>query len=106
MQGKSLVSSAILAKQMGMFSIGAGKQILKKKGSLRLNLRDPFYVMRFNGTTDMNKFTALIHSRWDNRRVILTFTYRFGKNTGQPQQKKPTAAEEEQNRVNVGGSQQ
>jgi len=106
MQGKSLVSSAILAKPMGMFSIGAGKQILKSKGSLRLNLRDPFYIMRFNGTTDMNKFVATIHNRWDNRRIILTFTYRFGKSGNQQQRKKPTAAEEEQNRVNVGGQQQ
>ncbi|HVX50698.1 MAG TPA: TonB-dependent receptor [Chitinophagaceae bacterium] len=106
MQGKSLVSSAILAKPMGMFSIGAGKQVLKNKGTIRLNIRDPFYIMRFNGITDMDKFTANIHSVWDNRRLILTFTYRFGKSTGQPQRKKPTAAEEEQNRVNVGGGQQ
>ncbi|HWB27813.1 MAG TPA: TonB-dependent receptor [Chitinophagaceae bacterium] len=106
MQGKSLVSSAILAKPMGMFSIGAGKQVLKSKGNIRLNLRDPFYIMRFNGSTDMDKFTTYIHSRWDNRRIILTFTYRFGKNTSQAQRKKPTAAEEEQNRVNVGGGQQ
>jgi len=106
MQGKSLVSSAILAQPMGMFSLGAGKQILKNKGSLRLNLRDPFYIMRFNGFTDMDGFTTKIHSVWDNRRVILTFTYRFGKSTNQQQRKKPTAAEEEQNRVNVGGGNQ
>lgn len=107
MQGKNLVSSAILAKPMGMFSIGAGKQVLKSKGTIRLNLRDPFYIMRFNGTTDMDGFTARIHNRWDNRRVILTFTYRFGKNISQPQQRKtPTAAEDEQNRVKAGGGNQ
>ena len=106
MRGKDLASSAILAQPMGMFALGAGKQILKNKGSIRLNLRDPLYLMRFNGSTDMNKFVLNIHSVWDNRRVILTFTYRFGKNTGQQQRKKPTAAEEEQNRVNVGGNQQ
>lgn len=105
-EGKSLVSSAILAQPMGMFSIGAGKQILKGKGTLRLNLRDPFYIMRFNGFSDMDGFTTKIHSAWDNRRAILTFTYRFGKSTNQPQRKKPTAAEEEQNRVNVGGGNQ
>lgn len=107
MQGKSLVSSAILAKPMGMFSLGAGKQILNKKGSIRLNVRDPFYLMRFNGTTDLNGFLVNIHNRWDNRRVILTFTYRFGKSSNsQPQRKKSTASEEEQNRVNVGGGNQ
>jgi len=106
MQGKNLVSSAILAEPMGMFSLGAGKQILKGKGSVRLNMRDPFYIMRFNGITDLNKFHAIIHNRWDNRRLILTFTYRFGKTTGQQQRKKPTAAEEEQNRVRAGGGNQ
>lgn len=107
MQGKMLVSSAILAKPMGMFSIGAGKQILKGKGTVRVNVRDPFYIMRFNGTTDMNGFVADIHNRWDNRRFILTFSYRFGKSTGsQPQRKNPTAAEDEQNRVKAGGGNQ
>ena len=100
------MSSAILAQPMGMFAIGAGKQILKGKGSLRLNLRDPFYLMHFNGSTTMNDFVVNIHSVWDNRRAILTFTYRFGKSAGQQQNKKPTAAEDEQNRVKGGGGQQ
>ncbi len=105
-QGENLVSSAILAKPMGMFSIGVGKQILKGKGSLRFNLRDPFYLMHFNGTTEMDNFVLHIHSVWDNRRAILTFTYRFGKNTNQQQRQKSSAAEDEQNRVKAGGGQQ
>jgi outer membrane receptor protein involved in Fe transport len=106
LEGKNLVSSAIMAQPMGMFAIGAGKQLFKGKGSLRLNLRDPFYLMHFSGASDMNTFLLNVRSKWDNRRAILTFTYRFGKSTVQQQPKKGSAANDEQNRVKAGGGQQ
>ncbi len=102
---ENLISSAILAEGRGMFSLGGGKQILKTKGTIRLNVRDPFYIMRFNGSTDLNKGVTQIHSAWDNRRLIFTFTYRFGKTNGQQQRRRSSAADEEQNRVNTGGQQ-
>jgi hypothetical protein len=55
---KDLVSSNILAEPMGMFSFGGSKSILKNKGTVKVNVRDPFYLMRFHGTTDLNNFTA------------------------------------------------
>jgi outer membrane receptor protein involved in Fe transport len=103
---KDLVSSNILAEPMGMFSIGGSKSILKNKGSIKLNVRDPFWLMHFNGTTDLNGFVADIKSKWDNRRYIVTFVYRFGKANGQQQRRRTTGAEDEQNRVNTGGGHQ
>lgn len=100
---KQLESSAILSQPMGMFSLGGGKKILKDKGSIRLNLRDPFYIMSFRGSTDLNRGYTKIHSYWDNRRVIFTFTYRFGSNNNQSPRKRTTGAEDEQNRVKSGG---
>jgi outer membrane receptor protein involved in Fe transport len=103
---QNLVSSTIIASPMGFFSLGAGKQILKNKGSLRLNIRDPFWLMKFQGKVAMDTFTADIQSRWDNRRFILTFTYRFGKPLQQQQQvKKHNSNVDEQNRVSTGGQQ-
>ena len=102
---KNLDGSAILAKPMGFFSLGGGKQVLKGKGTVRLNVRDPFYVMRFRGSTDLNKGLTQIRSKWDNRRLILTLTYRFGKANGQQPRRRTTAADDEQNRVNTGGQQ-
>jgi outer membrane receptor protein involved in Fe transport len=102
---KDLVSSNIVAEPMGMFSLGGSKTMLKNKGTVKVNVRDPFYLMHFNGTTDLNGFVADIHSKWDNRRLIVTFVYRFGKTNGQQQQRKRSGAEEEQNRVNTGGQQ-
>lgn len=103
---KNLESSAILSLPMGMFSVGGGKKILKDKGSVRLNLRDPFYLMSFRGSTDLNKGYTQIHSYWDNRRAIITFTYRFGKANGQAPRRRTTGADDEKNRVNTGGGQQ
>ncbi len=102
---KQLVSSAILAQPMGMFSFGAGKQILKDKGTVRVNIRDPFALARFKGSTNLDKGLTLIDARWDNRRVNLTFTYRFGKANNQPSRRRNTGADDETNRVKSGGQQ-
>lgn len=104
MNTKQYVSSAILAYPMGFFSLGGGKQILKNKGTIRLNLRDPFYVMSFRGTTDLDKGVLRIHNYWDNRRAVITFTYRFGKANGQQPRRRPSV--DEQNRISTGGGQQ
>jgi outer membrane receptor protein involved in Fe transport len=102
---ENLISSAILAEGRGMFSLGGGKQILKTKGTIKINVRDPLYIMRFNGTTDLNKGVTQIHTAWDNRRLIFTFTYRFGKTSGQQPRRRSSGADDEQNRVNRGGQQ-
>jgi len=102
---KDWVSSNILGEPMGMFSLGGSKTILKNKGTIKINARDPLYLMHFNGSTELDEFTAYIRSKWDNRRLIFTFVYRFGKANGQQQRRRTTAAEEEQNRVKTGGQQ-
>lgn len=102
---KNLETSAILSYPIGMFSLGGGKKILKEKVSIRINLRDPFYLMRFKGKTDLSKGVANIYSRWDNRRGIVTFTYRFGKTAEQQQRKRNSAADEEKSRINTGNNQ-
>jgi len=102
---ENLISSAILAEGRGMFSFGGSKQVLKSKGTIKLNVRDPLYIMRFNGSTDLNKGVTQIHTAWDNRRLIFTFTYRFGKTNGSQPRKRPSSADDEQNRINTGGQQ-
>jgi len=102
---KNLVSSVILAEPMGMFSLGLGKQVLKGAGTIRVNARDPFWIMRFKGATEMDKFTTNIHSRWDNRRLVVSFNFRFGK-AQQQQQRKRGGSDEEQNRAGQGNGQQ
>lgn len=97
-------SSVILAEPMGMFSLGLGKQVLKGAGTIRVNARDPFWIMRFKGYTEMDKFTTDINSRWDNRRLVVSFNFRFGKGQ-QQQQRKRGSSDEEQSRAGQGGQQ-
>ena len=92
---------------MGVFSFGGGKQILKGKGSVRVNIRDPFWIQKFRGYTELDPFAAQIRSKWDNRRCIVTFNYRFGKNLQQANTRRRNAAsQDEQNRVNLDNNQQ
>ena len=105
-QSKNLVSSVIVAKPMGQFSLGGGKQVLKDKGTIRLNLRDPFWLQKFRGSSELDAFNTQIRSKWDNRRYIITFNYRFGKTLQQQNRRRNAASQDEQNRVNLGNGQQ
>jgi outer membrane cobalamin receptor len=88
---------------MYVLNFGFQKQVLKGKGTMRLNLRDPFWIQRYSSSTKYDLVDTRVKNRWDNRQVTISFNYRFGKN-GQPQQqrRRNNASQEEQNRV--GGS--
>lgn len=93
----------LVTEPMGTFSFGGSKQILKTKGTLRLSIRDPFYLQKFKGYTKFDNIDFTINSKNDTRQVSLAFTYRFGKNQNNiPQRKRTSASQDEQNRV--GGS--
>lgn len=100
---KTVESGATISSPMGMFSFGGSKKLLKDKASVILNVRDPFYFLHYRGHTDLNKGITDVRSYWDNRRVIFTLTYRFGKSANQQQRQRRSAAEDEKNRINTGG---
>jgi outer membrane receptor protein involved in Fe transport len=97
------IEGVINARPFGMMSVGVGKQILKGKGSLRLNVRDVLYSQRFRGTSKYSNIDASFQEARDSRVVNLAFTYRFskGKLNGGPKRRASSAADE-QNRVGVG----
>jgi hypothetical protein len=86
-------------------SLGGQKNIMKGKGTVRLNIRDPFAWQQFRGVTDYNGIYVKIHGRFDVRQLTATFTYRFGKNNQQlpPPRRRTSATLDEQSRV--GGNQ-
>lgn len=86
-------------------SAGAQKQILKGKGTLRLNLRDPFALQRFKGLNKYGDVDMRFSNRPDTRQVTATFSYRFGKNNQQapPPRRRNSSSQDEQNRVGSGG---
>jgi outer membrane receptor protein involved in Fe transport len=81
-------------------SIGGQKNILKNKATIRLNIRDPFAWQEYRGLTEYGNIYARIHSKFDVRQATASFTYRFGKNSQQPQpRRRSSATQDEQNRV-------
>jgi outer membrane receptor protein involved in Fe transport len=106
-RNRILSGGLIVGKSMGVLSFGVSKQILKNKGSLRLNITDPFWLQYFRGYTKFGNIDTHIQSKWDNRRVGLTFTWRFSKGESQPQIRRRTgASQDEQNRIGAGTGQQ
>ncbi|MES2772974.1 MAG: outer membrane beta-barrel family protein [Bacteroidota bacterium] len=106
-RSKTQEAGVIVANPMGVISFGASKQILKTKGSLKLALNDPFWIQKFSGYTKYGNIDVKIKSKWDNRRIALTFTYRFGKQTQQQApRRRAGSAQDEQNRVGGGQSNQ
>ena len=104
-RSRALETGMFLVEPMGVISFGFGKQFLKNKGSLKLSITDPFYIQKAKVFIDFGNIDAMVLNKWDNRRIGLTFSYRFSKGEGaQAQRKRASSAQEEQNRV--GGAQQ
>ena len=88
--------------QMG---IGLQKQIMQGKGTLRLNVRDPFAWQRFASSIRYSDIDLHALARPDVRQATFTFTYRFGKNTpGSQPRRRNSGAQDEQNRVGGNGN--
>jgi hypothetical protein len=53
---------------------------------------------------DFGNIDAVVNNQWDNRRVGLTFSYRFAKGQNVQQRKRGSSASEEQGRVGSGNN--
>ncbi|HZH36515.1 MAG TPA: TonB-dependent receptor, partial [Flavisolibacter sp.] len=96
------VEGVIKAAQMGGLNAGVSQQIMKEKGTIRLNVRDIFYTQQFRGTAKYADVDASFQERSDSRVVTLGFTYRFSKGKVGGVKRRASSANDEQNRV--GGS--
>lgn len=80
-------------------SFAFAKQIMKDKGTIRLNIIDPFDLAFSHSKTRYDDIDIEIISHWDNTRVNVAFSYRFKKGKGGRQQKNSQPLDE-QRRVN------
>ena len=96
------IEGQIEIKPMGALSAGVSKQVLKGKGSVRLNVRDIFYTQMPKGQINFKSTEASFVNKRDSRVANLTFTYRFGKPLNGNGQRKKGSATDEQNRVKTG----
>ena len=93
------IEGQMLIKNMGQLNAGIQKQIIKNKGTLKLNVRDLLYTMPANGEINFQRTEASFHQERDSRVVTLSFAYRFGKPIKGAQKRKTGGAGTEQNRV-------
>lgn len=96
------VDQLIEMNEMYQMTIGLQKTVLKDKGTVRINFRDPFGWQKFGGSTKYGNVDVTIANRWDTRQVGVSFTYRFGKNTIAPSRRRDTGVSDEINRVGQG----
>ncbi len=98
------INNLTLMEPVYQVSFGLQKQVIKGKGTVRLNVRDPFAWQKFSGETKYGRIDGEFLARPDVRQVTATFTYRFGKTTQQNQpRRRNSASQDEQNRVGQGG---
>lgn len=90
-------------RDFGMLNMGISKQVLKGKGTIRLNVRDMLYTQKIRGDIRYSNIDASFQQRRDSRQVAVGFTYRFNKGKVNAQKRKTGGASEEQNRVKTGG---
>ncbi|CCH55623.1 TonB-dependent receptor [Fibrisoma limi BUZ 3] len=88
----------------GAFSIGLQKTILNKKGTLKLNVNDPFWLNQFKGYAKYQDIDFRITSRWESRVARATFTYRFGNQNVKAARQRSTSTEAERNRAGGGSN--
>ena len=78
-QTKSQIDLQEWLEPQGELNFGVGKQILKKKGTLRLNIRDITWFQNYSGYSTFENSYEPFKIKWDSRVVRLSFTWRFGK---------------------------
>lgn len=91
------------SKQMWSMDAGIQKQILQKKGSIKISVSDIFQTMRWRGESNFAGQKVIASGGWESRQLKLNFTYRFGSNTIKATRQRKTGTEDENQRVNSGG---
>jgi outer membrane receptor protein involved in Fe transport len=86
-------------KSMCAVDFGVSKQILHKKGSIKLNVNDVFNIQRFRGSFENGGRYTGVTSKWESQQVRLSFNYRFGNTSIKAARTRKTGLEDEQNRV-------
>jgi iron complex outermembrane recepter protein len=87
---------------MGLVSVGFSQQLLQNKASIRLSVRDIFYIQRARATINYGNVDAVFQEVRDTRVVSVGISYRFSKGKINNTKKKAAgSAAEEQDRIGM-----
>ncbi len=95
------VYGTMVGLPQGSADFAISKNILKDKGSVRVNFRDFLGLQGWRGVSRYQNIDVTINNHWDSRVVNVSFTYRFNKGKV-AEHRQNNAADEEQNRVKGG----
>src|SRR5204863_2458008 len=99
------LEGVIFIQPIAQVNAGFSKQVLKNKGSIRLNFRDIFAGNKFKGYSRYGDVDARFIDINDSRAVSFSLTYRFNKGKLKAgSNRKTDGASDEQNRVKGGGN--
>ncbi len=88
-----------VSRPQGMINLGLQKSIWEKKGTLRLNVSDIFWMNKFQGRAQFQEIDLRVKSTWPSRQVRLTFTYNFGNQNVKGARQRNTGADDLQQRI-------
>jgi hypothetical protein len=91
-----------VARPSGSMNFAASKQVLKKKGTIKLSIRDFANLSEYNGFTRYQNVDLTVHNKYDSRIFNLAFTYRFSKGKAGKRYEHSAASSDEQSRVKEG----
>jgi iron complex outermembrane recepter protein len=97
------VEGQILLEPFGALTAGISKQVLKGKGTVKMNIRDIFYSQMVQGDINFKSTEAHFRNWRDTRVANITFTYRFGKPLKNGNEPRRRNSPDEQNRVKANG---
>ena len=95
------VDGIFIGRSMYMVDFGLSKKMLNNKANLRFNVNDLFNTGRWRGSTQYENMDIQINSKWQSRRVNVSFNYRFGNQNVKGPQRRNTSSDEERNRVKM-----
>jgi len=96
------VYGTVVGLPQGSADFAVSKNILKDKGTVKVNFRDFAGLSQWSGYSRYQNIDVTIHNKWESRVVNVSFTYRFNKGKGAEQRHNNSGADEEQSRVKSG----
>lgn len=88
---------------LGELNAAMQKQVLKKKGTVRLAVRDIMYTRPARGEINFQNTEVRFREKNDSRQLVIGFNYRFGKPFKTAPRRKTGGAGDEQERVKSAG---
>ncbi|RYY55592.1 MAG: TonB-dependent receptor [Chitinophagaceae bacterium] len=92
----------LVIRSIGALNAGVSKQLFKKKGTVKVGVRDILYTQQFKGYAKYSDVDLTLAGRRDSRQLNVSFTYRFGKSNIAGERRRKPGASDEQGRVGGG----